>query len=155
MVETAISFSILSMLMFGVFEICLAVYAYHFLANTAHEATRYAIVRGSSWSSSCDGSGKGGSGYTSSGCTASTSDIASFVANRNFPGITITAADVCVEYFSSVPTSTSTTCSANSSPNAPGDIVQVTISYPFTLTVPFLKVQTLAMSSTSQMVITQ
>jgi Flp pilus assembly protein TadG len=155
MVETAISFSLLSMLMFGVFEVCLAVYAYHFLASTAHEATRYAIVRGSSWSSSCDGSGKGGSGYGASGCTASPTDIANFVANRNFPGLHVTADDVCVEYFSSVPSSTSTTCSGNSSPNAPGNIVQVTINYPFTLSIPFLKAQALTMSSTSQMVISQ
>ncbi len=155
MVETAISFSLLSMLMFGVFEICLAVYAYHSLANTAEEATRYAIVRGSSWSSSCDGSGKDGSGYTASGCTASPTDIANFVANRNFPGMNITAADVCVEYFSSVPSSTSTTCSGNSSPNGPGDIVQVTITYPFNLSVPYLNAQALTMSTTSQMVISQ
>ena len=155
MVETAISFSLLSMLLFGLFEICLAVYAYHFLANTAHEATRYAMVRGSSWSSSCDGSGKAGSGYGSSGCTASPTDIANYVANRNFPGMKVTADDVCVEYFASVPSSTSSTCSGNSSPNAPGDIVQVTITYPFNLTVPFLNVQALSMSSTSQMVIAQ
>ena len=155
MVETAISFSLLSMLMFGVFEVCLAVYSYHFLANTAHEATRYAIVRGSSWTSSCDGSGKDGSGYDGSGCTASPTDIANFVANRSFPGFHVTADDVCVQYFSSVPSSTSTTCSSNSSPNAPGDIVQVTINYPFKLTIPFLKAQALTMSSTSQMVISQ
>jgi len=154
-VETAISFSLLSMLMFGVFEVCLAVYSYHFLANTAHEATRYAIVRGGSWSSSCDGSGKAGSGYGSSGCTATPTDIANFVANRNFPGINVTADDVCVEYFSSVPASSSTTCSGNSSPNEPGNIVQVTITYPFKLSIPFLKAQSLTMSSTSQMVISQ
>lgn len=155
LVETAVSFSLLSILLFGIIQVCLAVYSYHFLANAAHEATRYAMVRGSSWTSSCDASGTAGSGYTSSGCTASPTDIANYVANRDFPGITVTADDVCVEYFSSVPSSASSTCSGNSSPNSPGDVVQVTITYPYTLSVPFLPIHAFTMSSTSQMVIAQ
>jgi Flp pilus assembly protein TadG len=158
LVELAISFSILTVLMFGTFEVCLAVYSYHYLANAAHEGARYAIVRGGRWSHSCDDSGNAGSGYTSSMCTASTADIANYVVQRSLPGIVLTASDVCVEYLGPTPGSASTTCSAANSidaDKAPGDIVQVTVSYPFTLNVPGLPAKVFTMSSTSQMVIAE
>lgn len=157
LVETAISFLVLLMLIFGVIQGSLAVYNYHFLASAAHEATRYAIVRGGGWDSACDGTGKAGSGYGSSMCTASPTDVANYVASRNFPGLNLTAADVCVEYLGAGPGSATTTCSASSSntDNVAGDIVQVTITYPFTLSVPGLPGYTFTMSNTSQMVISQ
>jgi Flp pilus assembly protein TadG len=157
-VETALSLGLLSMLIFGVFETCLAVYSYHFLANAAHEGARYAIVRGARWSVGCDGGGNAGSGYASAMCTASTADIANYVVQRSFPGILLTASNVCVEYLGPTPGSATTTCDAgNSIPadNAPGDIVQVTVSYPFTLNVPGLPAKRFTMSSTSQMVIAE
>ena len=155
LVETAISMMTLLMLIFSVIEASLMVYSFHFVANAAHEATRYAIVRGSSWAATCDGTGSAGSGYGSSMCTASPTDIANYVANRNFAGVNIAASNVCVEYFSSVPSSASATCTASSSPNGPGDIVQVTITYPFTLAVPLLPGYTINLTSTSQMAIAQ
>jgi Flp pilus assembly protein TadG len=157
LVETAISFLLLLALIFGVIEGSLAVYSYHFLASAAHEATRYAIVRGGGWDMSCDGSGSTGSGYGSSGCTANATDVANYVANRNFPGLRITAADVCVEYLGSSPGSATTACTASTAntDNVPGDIVQVTISYPYTISVPGLPRYSFTMSSTSAMAISQ
>lgn len=148
LVEAALSMITLLLLIFAVIESSWAIYSDHYLGNVTHEAARYAIVRGGSWSTAC-------SGYGSSMCTASPTDISNYVASRNFPGIQIQATDVCVQYFSSVPSSTSSSCSANSSPNAPGNIVQVTINYPFTLAVPLLPPITWQLSSTSQMVIAQ
>ena len=155
LVEAAVSMMTMFILLFGVIETSWAIYTDHYVGNVAHEAARYAIVRGGSWAANCDGSGSAGSGYGSSMCTASSTDIANFVVHRNFPGINIAAGDVCVEYFSSVPSSTSGSCTANSSPNSPGDIVQVTINHPYTLTVPGLPAITWRLSSTSQMVIAQ
>lgn len=157
LVETALSFLLLSSLIFGVFEGALAVYSYHFLANAAHEATRYAIVRGGGWGSSCDGSGSTGSGFGSSGCVANATDVANYVASRNFPGLHLTAAQVCVKYLVSTPGSATTTCTASTTNtnNVPGDIVQVTINYPFTLSVPGVPSHTFTLSSTSQMAICQ
>lgn len=147
-VEAGIAMIALLVLMFAVIESSWAIYYNHYLGNVAHEATRYAIVRGGSWSSSC-------AGYNSTMCKASTTDIANFVVSRNFPGINIAASDVCVQYFSAVPASTSNSCTANTSPNSPGNIVQVTINHPFTLTVPFIPAVTWKFKSTSQMVISQ
>lgn len=155
LVETALSITVLMILIFAVIEAAWGAYSIHYLANAAHEATRYAIVRGGSWTPKCDGTGTAGSGYSSSMCKASPSDIANYVANRDFPGIGITASDVCVEYFSSLPSSATQSCTGNSSPSAPGDIVQVTITYPFTIPLPFLPNHTWHLMSTSQMVITQ
>ena len=155
LVETALSIMMLLCLIFAVIEACFGVYSLHYMANAAHEAARYAIVRGGGWGPTCDGTGAAGSGYGSSMCQASPTDIANFVANRDFPGISLTASDVCVEYFSSVPASASTACNGNTSPNADGDIVQVTITYPFSFNLPFLSNYTWNLSSTSQMVIAQ
>lgn len=155
LVETALSMLVMLIFVFGVIEASMAVYSFHYLSNAAHEATRYAVVRGGSWTSSCDGSGQAGSGYGSSQCTASQQDIANFIANRDFPGINIQPSDVCVEYFSSVPSSASSACSPNTGPNMPGNIVQVTISYPYSFTLPGLPSYTWNLSSTSQMVIAQ
>lgn len=145
-------------LVFGVIEVCWAVYSFHYLGNAAHEAARYAIVRGGSWAQACDGTGSAGSGYGSSQCQASSNDIANFVASRNFPGINLTADDVCVTYYSSVPSTASQNCTASSGSsvaNAPGDIVQVTITYPFQLAIPGFGDRTWHMMSTAQMVIAQ
>jgi len=147
LVEAAISMLALLALIFGVIEVGWAVYTFHYIANASHEGARYAIVRGSSWSGSC-------SGYGSNQCIASTTDIANYVSSRSVAGINIVATDVCVEYFATVPASASTTCSANSTPNAQGDVVQVTVTYPFTLTLPGFS-RTFNLKSTSQMVIAQ
>ena len=156
LVETAISMVVMFMLLFGVIEAGWAVYSFHFVANAAHDATRYAVVRGNSWGTNCDVTGQAaGSGYASSRCLAVPADIANYVASLDFPGVNIAASNVCVEYFSAPPASTSTSCSGNSSPNAPGDIVQVTITYPFTLTIPGLPQYSVNLSSTSQSVIAQ
>ena len=150
LVETAISFVLLSSLIFGVFEGTLAVYSYHFLANAAHEGTRYAIVRGGGWDVPC-------SSYSSSGCVASVANVQNYVASLNFPGISITAADVCVAYLASAPGSATTTCTTSTTNvnNTPGDIVQVTINYPYTLSIPGVPSHTFTLTSTSQMVISQ
>jgi Flp pilus assembly protein TadG len=155
--ETAISFTFLSVLIFGLFETCLAVYAYHFLGNAAHEGARYAIVRGSTWNISCDGSGKAGTGYASSQCTASTSDIANYIVHRSYPGILLTTSNICVQYRGPVPGSATGTCNAANSisgDNAKGDIVQITVNYPFTFNLPGFR-KSITMSSTSQMVIAE
>ena len=149
LVETAFTMLILLGLILGVMDLCLALYSYHYLANAAHETARYAIVRGATWGTSCGS-------YTASMCTASPADIANYVASRDFPGISITADDVCVQYFSSVSASTASTCTkktANSGPNAVGNIVMVTITYPFSFGLPGLGSYTYHLSSTSRMVI--
>ena len=47
LVETALSIAALLMFIIGSAEIGLAAYSYHFISDASREATRYAIVRGS------------------------------------------------------------------------------------------------------------
>lgn len=158
LVETALTMMILLGVLFGTIEICLAVYSYHFISDAAREGARYAVVRGATWETSpwnsngnggaCDGTGKAGSGYAASGCTASTTDIQNYVSNFSFPGVNITTADVAVSYLTS-PITCPTTAS-----NIPGCVVQVKITYPL-VNLPGLIKFTGNMSSTAQMVISQ
>jgi Flp pilus assembly protein TadG len=149
LVESAFALTFLLIFMFGIMQVCLALYSFHFVANASHEGTRYAIVRGATWGAAC-------ASYTDVACTATPAQIASYVTtNFSFPGIHLATSDVCVEYFASVPASASTSCTANTTPNAAGDIVQVTISHPFTFTIPFMRSYTYNLASTSQMVIAQ
>lgn len=163
LVESALTTLLLVAMLIGAMQISLALYSYHFVAHAAHEATRYAIVRGSDWTNSsgvanaCDGTGNTGSGYNSVMCEASVADVQNFVANMNFPGINITPGDVCVEYFSSIPSSASSSCTNSTGTLADGlgDVVQVTITYPYSFGIPGLGAYNYTLASTSQMVIAQ
>ena len=138
-VETALSAMILFSLVFGIMEISMALYAYHFTAEAAREGTRYAIVRGSS----CSGS--------SSGCPAKASDVQSYVGGLAFPGINPAAITVMTTWPTMGPS-----CTPSSNPcNNPGNIVMVTVDYQFPLSIPFVPSSTLNMTSTSEMVISQ
>ncbi len=138
-IETALAAVALLTLFFGVMEMSIALYTYHFVSNAARLATRYAMVRGSQ----CSG--------FASACPARNSDIQSYVRGLDFPGIVpanITAATTW-------PT-TGATCTPSSSPcNNPGNLVHITVTYCFPLTIPFMPTSTLSFSSSSQMVISQ
>lgn len=156
LVETAISLSLLFLLIFGILEGSLAIYSYHYLSNAARQGARYAIVRGSDWSANC-------TDFTDSGCIATDTQISDYVKNLGFPGIDSSKIQVTVKCATITETSTSATVGAfgayGSSCNAATDLVQVTVSYPFS--VPIAGVNgsctssptSFCMSSTSQMTI--
>lgn len=140
LVETALSAVLLLTVIFGCFEISLAFYSYHFVSEAAREATRYAIVRGSS----CSG--------FSSACPASANDIQSFVRNLNFPGIDPNNLAVTTTWS---PTSAGGSCAPSAACDNPGNQVQVTVTYSLPLRIPFVPSQLLNLTSTSEMVISQ
>jgi Flp pilus assembly protein TadG len=144
--EMALSVGILLTFIFGIMEVCLAAYTYHFISEAAREATRYAIVRGSSFTTDC-------TAPTLATCTAqggnNTGDIATYVQNFGFPGIDPNKMTVNSTWL----TSAGTACGITDICKAPGNQVQVTITYNFPLSVPFVPVNTWALTSTSQMVI--
>lgn len=145
LVETALSLAVLLSLIFGIFEMCLALYSYHFVSEAAREGTRYAIVRGSSSGSDCPSS-------PAAACPAAQSDIQKYVSSLSFPGIKLTASDVSVAW-SVYPAGG--TCSPSATCNNPGNMVKVTVTYPFPLSLPFISKRTLTLTSTSAMVISQ
>lgn len=139
LVEMALSLVILLTVLFGLIEMCLALYTYHFISEAAREGTRYAIVRGSS----CQ---------FPSACPAAATDIQNYVESLGFPGINPSAMTVTTTWS---PYPAGGTCTPSASCNNPGNSVQVQVQYKFPLSIPFIPARTLSMSSTSQMVISQ
>lgn len=149
LVETALSIALLLTLLIGIIEACLMVYTYHFISNAAREGTRYAIVRGSTWSQSPWNATGTCPAYTDSGCIASSQNIQDYVKSLVFPGISAGSLTVTPNWYNA-PGGT-----ANAAFNAAGDVVQVQVQYNFPVAIPFIPKSALTMSSTSQMVISQ
>ena len=140
---------VLFMLIFGIIDFARAISAYHFVANAAREATRYAMVRGADCS-------------LPTACPAQNSDVTAYVKSlATGTGIDSNAVEVDASWPSS-----NGTCSTN--PKNPGCLVVVQVSYPFKFVFPMMPSRTctvnvgntpaignICMSSTSQMVISQ
>lgn len=152
LVETALSISILLALLIGIMEASLLVYSYHFISNAAREGARYAIVRGNTWVQPPWGDGTTPapcSSYSSSGCTASATNISDYVKSLAFPGIDTSQIQVTPTWYT-FPGGTS-----GPTYNGIGDFIQVKVQYTFPLSIPFVPKQSITMSSTSMMTITQ
>jgi Flp pilus assembly protein TadG len=152
LVEMAISCLILIPVLFGIIQLSIGLYCYHYAADAAREASRWAIVRGST----CNG--LFGAGYCSP-TSASTSgadgaDIDQYVKSLGYPysSRVTTATKWCTKSASNPATWTS--CSTTPDGN-PGNQVQVTVSYAYPLVIPFLKSNTINLSSVSSMTIVQ
>lgn len=139
LVEIAIAATVLFLMIFGIIQASLIDYVYVYLSDAAREATRYAIVRGSSCSS------------FPAACPASANDVQNYVRSLNFPVMNASSINVATTW----PT-TGSSCTPSSNPcNNPGNLVQVTVSYNYPLSIPFLTGRTVTVAATSQMVISQ
>lgn len=158
LVETTLSLLLLFVFIFGIIELSWALYSYHFVSDAAREGSRYAMVRGSDWPTTC-------TSYTSAGCVATAAQVAQYVSSLNFPGIWVSTSanngqtdDVFVCYSSSIPSSAPAACTtvpSSTTTGAAGSVVQVTVTYPFSFGIPGLRKFTYSLSSSSQMVVAQ
>lgn len=139
-VEMALSMLILLAILFGLIEMCLALYTYHFISDAAREGSRYAIVHGSA----CLNEGVS--------CTVTTDQIQAYVQDLGFPGINPSDMTVTTTY---APYPAGGTCTPSAACNNPGNLATVTVNYNFPLSIPFVSSTVIAMSSTSSMVISQ
>lgn len=137
LVEMAIATSVFLMLVFGIFEMCLALYTYHFVSDAAREATRYAIVRGSSCQYFSD-------------CDVTSAQVQTYIQNLNYPIMNRSLMTVTVTW-----PSTGQVCQTTNPCNNPGAAVNAEVTYRFPLSIPFWQATTVNISSTSQMVISQ
>lgn len=148
LVETALSITVLLIVLFGVLETSLLVYTYHFISEAAREGTRYAVVRGSTFTTDCTAPG-----YAN--CIAqggnNTGDIATYVQSLGYPGISTAKLTVNSTWL----TSSGAACGTVDTCKAPGGIAKITVTYSFPFSVPFASVPTFTMSSTSEMVVLQ
>ena len=135
-------------LIFGIIEYGRAIYTLHLLSEVSRQGARYAIVNGAT---ACPGG------------SPSQDPLQSYVraqAPLAGPGaLTVTTtcsnATLCADA-SSVNCSNASGCTASAAPyNTAGCIVSVKVDYSFHFLVPIVSIQTLPMTSTSTMVISQ
>jgi len=138
LLEFAISASVLLSMIMGIMLISLAIYTHHELAEVARDATRYASVHGNT----CSVSG--------SSCTATATQVQNYAKSLEYPGIDGSKLTVTATY-SSYPSGSS--CTPNTNCENPGDLVTVTVTFPYSLGLPFVSSRVLSMTSTSAMVI--
>ncbi|MGH9394779.1 MAG: TadE/TadG family type IV pilus assembly protein [Terriglobales bacterium] len=128
MVEFALSVSVFLTVLFGIMQLSLAMFTYHFVAGAARQAARYAMVRGAE----CSG--------WATACPAAASDIQSYVESITPGGINPAALTVTTTWLPD---------------NTPGSEVQVTVQYAYGLDIPFVPASLWHLSSNAQMVISQ
>jgi Flp pilus assembly protein TadG len=154
-------------LMFGIVDFSRALYAYHFTAYAAREATRWASVRGAACSAPI------------TPCPVAQADVANYVMGGNglngfvpagmnwhsaskCTGLaTVGCLAVTATWLGTDPANLGAgdcTSGGTVPTNSPGCIVQVKVTYRFGFSMPLLGTETnnsITMSSTSQMVISQ
>lgn len=151
LVEMALSCLILIPVLFGIVQLSIGLYCYHYAADAAREATRWAIVRGSNCNVSF------GAAYcspTDANTTGATSnDIAQYVKGLGYPysGSVTTTTQWCTNG-AAIPATW--TCSATQN-NQPFNLVQVTVSYSYPLLIPGIKRYAINLGSVSSMTIVQ
>ncbi len=147
LIEFAIVLIVLCTCIFGILDFSRLFYAYHFVSFAARQGTRYAIVRGSSWTASC-------ADTTTLDCKATASDVQNYVQSIVPPGITAASVTATTTWPGTMPSGAA--CTTTSGVNSPGCRVKVVVSYPFTFSLPFMPTSALSpLASTSEVVISQ
>ncbi len=154
LLEWALSLSVFLALLLAAIELSLVYLAHSEVTDGAQQAARWASVRGSQSCTNMTGL---------SNCNATSTDIQSYVQGLGYPGLDPNQLSVTTQWLQASPTTPTTwsTCSGGCS-NAPGNIVQVAVSYnvptffPFPTNFTLTKMsQTITVSSTASMVISQ
>jgi Flp pilus assembly protein TadG len=150
MIEFAISAVVLFTTIFGILGCSLLLYAYHFSSYAAREATRYAVVRGSTWgSTNC-------ATVQTPVCNATTANVQAYVQSIVPPGISSgTQLTVTTTWPGTGLAGSATTCNTTNGNNSPGCLVMVQVSYSFSYLLPFLPTTALNLNSTSEVVVLQ
>ncbi len=148
-VEMSIGISLFLMVLIGIIEVGLAMYTYNYVCDAAREGSRWAMVRGAACSANTPGLDH---------CNASQTDIQSYLQGLPYPGINSSSLTVTASWLTaSKPPASWSTCTSSSTVTCkiPGNEVQVTVSYPFPLHIPFWQNASVTVASTSSMVISQ
>jgi len=146
-IETAIVVISMLLLMTGVIDFSRALYADIYIGYVAHSATRYAMVRGSTFSgTSCTTT-------ATQNCDATASDIVTY-AKASAPSGIATGTDMTI-----TPTWPGTgpngSCTTTNGANSPGCIVKVQVSYNFRFALPFVSNSVLVLKSASSVTIVE
>lgn len=134
LVEFALTLPILLGVIFGLMQVCLALYMHEYTSELAREGTRYAIFHGPT----CKTSG-------GASCTVTAAGVNSYVAGLGWPNIgggAFNASNVSTTF-------------PGTGGQLVGNPVVVTVTYQYPYKIPFVTSKTLSLTSTSQMTIVQ
>jgi Flp pilus assembly protein TadG len=149
LVEMAIAIPVFLSVLIGIMIVVLSLYANHFVADAAREASRYAMVRGGNCSTNTP---------SLANCPITPSALQTWVKNLGYPGLnpnnlTVTTTFLNATTSGSPPTTSWSACAGTC--NSPGNMVKVVVTYGYPLNIPFWRNTTLNLSSASEMVISQ
>jgi Flp pilus assembly protein TadG len=150
LIDFAVTASVLMMVIFGILDCSRALYADHYVSEMARHATRYAMVRGSTWAATCSSSTiyscNAGSGTTGS------ANVSNYVKSITPVGVSISHLTVTTTWPGQTATGATASCTVA---NSPGCIVTSHLSYNFNFVLPFLPKSTMVLTSTSSVTIQQ
>jgi Flp pilus assembly protein TadG len=129
LIEFSFSILLLLAMVFGIMDFSRAMYSYHFVSYAAQEGTRYAIVRGADWKTSCSTSAPPNFALTFK-CNAASSDVQNYIKSFASPGINPSNITVTTSWPGTTPDCTSS-CSACTTVNSQGCLVKVKVNYRF------------------------
>lgn len=153
-------------MLFGVFQVSYGLYVYNYVCSVAHEASRYAAVRGSnscviqSNFVDCNLGPDGSSNPTS---TSGSTTLQNYVQNMSYMGIDPTKLTVTASWWNESFNNSSgfsvgswdTPCTTGASCNNVGNAVLVHVTYQFPMNIPFLPNQSLSINGYSKMMISE
>ncbi|ADW69825.1 TadE/TadG family type IV pilus assembly protein [Granulicella tundricola] len=145
LVDFSLSIILFLLVVFGIMDCSRALFVDHFIAVSARQATRYAMVRGSSW----NGIACSSKPYA---CTATSADIAAYVMTLVPMGVDPSRLVVNVTWPGTMSSGTQCT-GGGAAVNQSGCIVVVNVSYPFSFVLPFMPRSAWAFGSRSSMTI--
>jgi Flp pilus assembly protein TadG len=148
--EFSLSCMIVLVSILAILDFSRVMYIDHYLASAAREATRYAMVRGSTWSGTA---GAACTTVTTFSCDANADDVKSFVTSTTPNGVNLANLTVTTTWPGL--TAGGAPCAIKQGTNSPNCVVTVQLSYPFTFFTPFLLNTPLQLTSTSSVTISQ
>jgi hypothetical protein len=146
LVEMAISITMFVSVLIGVVYLIFGLYSYNFVADAAREASRYASTRGAQCNVNTPGLGN---------CGLLAGQVQSLVQGMRYPGLNARNLVVTTEWLRANTTGSTGWTACAVACNAPGNMVEVVVTYPYPISVPFWARTTIDVSSTSTMVISQ
>ena len=154
LVEFALSLTILLAMMYGIMDLSRALYINHYVAYASRQASRYAMVRGATWSgTSC-------ATTTTYDCEARNADVLSYVQSQVPPGVNASYVAVTTSWSGLTVAGggcviLTPTGSITPDTHSPGCSVQVKVTYPFHFILPYLPVTATTFTSSSSVTISQ
>jgi len=157
LVEMAISSTIVLATFISVFQLSMACYTYNTCAEVARESARWAAVRGSTCSTNTPGMDH------CAATQAQIQDYAKTVGAINWSQCTTTNPCVTVSWKTGTTSTgvqqqktTWAACDTSfSTCGKPGDMVVVSMVYPYAFGIPFFHAYSLTLGSTSEMIVAQ